>query len=169
MIRTARLGLRAPRRSDAARLTHLLNDFDVARNLGSLPWPYEKAHAEAFLTEKEFLDPEREAEFALDHPNHGLIGMLGFTDRGHDTVEVGYWLGRPYWGSGFMTEALDSALDWASRSWCRTFIRAWHFADNPASGAVLSKAGFLYTGDTRISRSAARGEDTLSRGMVWLA
>ena len=89
--------------------------------------------------------------------------------EGPTKTEIGYWLGRAYWGCGFATEATKAALAWASREWRRRHIMARHFSDNPASGEVLCKAGFLYTGEVRLSRSQARGEAVPSRMMVWLA
>ena len=71
-------------------------------------------------------------------------------------------MGRP-------TEALEGALVWASRRWKRRALVAGHFADNPASGRVLEKAGFLYTGETRPAFSQARGAVADTRMMVWLA
>jgi RimJ/RimL family protein N-acetyltransferase len=84
-------------------------------------------------------------------------------------VEIGYWLGRPFWGRGYMTEAVDAALLWAGDGWGRRYLLAGHFADNPASGQVLVKAGFLYTGDVVPRFSMARGEEAPTRMMVWLA
>jgi RimJ/RimL family protein N-acetyltransferase len=46
---------------------------------------------------------------------------------------------------------------------------AGHFSDNPASGRVLEKAGFLYTGEVRRGFSRARGSEAETRRMVWLA
>ena len=61
--------------------------------------------------------------------------------------EVGYWLGRPFWGRGYRRPRRSTAvLAWARDGWGRRCVIARHFADNPASGAVLIKAGFLYTG-----------------------
>jgi len=60
-------------------------------------------------------------------------------------------------------------LDWARRDWRRKLVVAGHFADNPASGAVLCKAGFLYTGDVEHPWSQARQGPVRTRMMVWLA
>jgi RimJ/RimL family protein N-acetyltransferase len=83
--------------------------------------------------------------------------------------ETGYWIGRDYWGRGFATEALEGAMVWASRKWKRRALVAGHFADNPASGRVLEKAGFLYTGEVRKPFSRARQSPVDTRRMVWLA
>ena len=46
---------------------------------------------------------------------------------------------------------------------------AGHFSDNPASGQVLCKLGFLYTGEVKLMASTARGAEVPARMMVWLA
>jgi RimJ/RimL family protein N-acetyltransferase len=84
-------------------------------------------------------------------------------------VEIGYWLGRPFWGRGLMTDAVVAALAWVGGAWGRRFVMAGHFADNPASGQVLIKTGFLYTGEVLSRFSIARGEESPTRMMVWLA
>ncbi|HWF78816.1 MAG TPA: GNAT family N-acetyltransferase [Caulobacteraceae bacterium] len=168
-IRTARLDLRPPQPSDAWRLTALANDFDVVRMTGSMPWPYTLADAEAWVAHAQRADPSHAALFVIDLPGEGPIGVIGLDPDGEMTVEVGYWLGQPYWGRGYATEALRGLLAWARDGWGRRWITARHFADNPASGVVLIKAGFLYTGRTGPWPCRARGEDVATRWMVWLA
>ena len=68
-----------------------------------------------------------------------------------------------------MTEAVRAALGWARGGWRRRYLLAGHYADNPASGHVLVKAGFLYTGEVIPRFSLARGESAPTRMMVWLA
>lgn len=161
-----RLTLRPLASHDAVRIAALANDYDVTRMTSRMPYPYALEDAERFLA----LDPDpgREVTFAIDHPQEGLIGVMGF--HGSDPVqpEIGYWIGRPYWGQGYATEAARAALIWASKDWGKRSIKAGHFADNPASGQVLSKAGFLYTGVVEMTPSLARGEPAPSRKMVWL-
>mgnify|MGYP001177764782 FL=1 len=170
VITTQRLRLRKPRRSDAAQLATYANDFDVARMTTAMPYPYGVEHAEGFLEKASEADPANEAVFVIDHPEHGAIGVLGFHAKDGGEREMGYWIGRPHWGEGFATEAAQGALIWAHRTWGRRYMRAGHFADNPASGQVLCKAGFLYTGDVELRSSVARGgRATPTRMMVWLA
>jgi RimJ/RimL family protein N-acetyltransferase len=64
---------------------------------------------------------------------------------------------------------LLAAMDWARIDWGRRCIVACHFVDNPASGVVLGRAGFLYTGRVEPRPCRARGEAVPSRWMVWLA
>ena len=60
-------------------------------------------------------------------------------------------------------------MAWARQDWRKKLVVAGHFADNPASGQVLVKAGFLYTGVVEHKPSTARGESVPTRMMVWLA
>ena len=83
---------------------------------------------------------------------------------------MGYWIGRPYWGQGYATEAAAGAVGWAGAdAGASGWVVAGHFADNPASGRVLEKAGFLYTGVVAPQFSKARGAVAPTRMMVWLA
>jgi len=178
-IETRRLALRAPRSSDAERIALLAGDFDVARMTTSMPHPFHRHHAESFLMRVEALDPAREVVFAVELEDEGLIGIIGF----HPTAllgpnvgrspyvgpEIGYWLGRPYWGRGLATEAAVGAMIWAKTAWRQRVVISGHFADNPASGRVLEKAGFLYTGEVQPRHCQSRGEAAPTRMMVWLA
>ncbi|MDP1618946.1 GNAT family N-acetyltransferase [Phenylobacterium sp.] len=169
VISTARLRLRAPTLEDAPRIAALANDPGVARMTTRMPHPYGLSDAEAFLQACERRDVAKEHIFALDHDDEGLVGMLGFHPDDDGRVELGYWLGRPYWGQGLATEAASGALVWAGEGWRRRYLVAGHFADNPASGQVLCKTGFLYTGEVLPRHSLARGETAATRMMVWLA
>ena len=159
VIETPRLRLRAPQLSDAGIIAKLLNDHEVARMTTSIPHPYGVEDAQAFLSGMD------DKSYVIDHPRYGPIGSVGFSPGENGQTEIGYWLGKPYWGSGFATEAARAALPHADRR----HVMARHFADNPASGEVLIKAGFLYTGDVSLTPSVARSGVVPSRWMVWLA
>jgi RimJ/RimL family protein N-acetyltransferase len=163
------LSLRAPKREDAARIATLANDFDIARMTTNLPYPYRREDAESFFARMEAADRAREAVFVIEQPGDGPVGMIGFHPNGALGPEIGYWIGRPFWGRGIATRAAGAALAWASQTWRRKVVVSGHFADNPASGRVLEKAGFLYTGEVQPRRSVARGTIAPTRMMVWLA
>ena len=86
-----------------------------------------------------------------------MVGAVGFGRQGED-VEIGYWIARAWWGHGFATEAAQGLLA-IGRMLGHTRLVAGHFVDNPASGAVLRKIGFLPTGTMSMRRSLARGGD----------
>jgi RimJ/RimL family protein N-acetyltransferase len=154
-IGTRRLRLRGLRMSDAQRVARFCGDPGVGRNLAMTPLPYLDVAAEGWIMTLAARRPlGRDFVFGVELPGEGLIGCIGAHLRGEEGHEVGYWFGRPYWGQGFATEALRGFLAEA-----RTLgrLNAGHFVDNPASGRVLAKNGFAYTGETRRMFSLARG------------
>ena len=175
VLETARLTLRPLQALDAARIAALACDSGLARTTASMPHPYSRAAAEAFVAGAAAADLHRDVVFAIDGEDGDLVGTLGLSlrDGAHRSdlaPELGYWLGRPYWGRGYMTEAVSGALDWVRDEWGKRYVMAGHFADNPRSGQVLINAGFLYTGEVRSTPSKARGGEAVAmRMMVWLA
>ena len=95
-----------------------------------MPFPYALADAEAFVERSRRFDLSRDVDFTLELPGEGLIGGLGFHARGGLGPEVGYWLGRPYWGLGLASEALAAAMAWAQGEWDQRCVVAHHFVDN---------------------------------------
>jgi RimJ/RimL family protein N-acetyltransferase len=167
VIRSERLILRRPRSSDAARIAQLCSDYDIPRMTTRMPWPYGLAEAQFFVDVMQEQDPDLENAFLIDVGGE-VIGCVGLM-MGERHPEIGYWIGRDYWGQGFATEAAKAALRWARDDWRKKVVVAGHFADNPASGVVLNKCGFLYTGEVEKRFSVARGEDAATRMMVWIA
>jgi RimJ/RimL family protein N-acetyltransferase len=169
VIATERLMLRGPVRNDAKTIASLAGDIAVAGGTCALPHPYSDRHAEAAVERAYGLDWSSEAQFAIEHRHFGLVGMLGFKTGANARPQLSYWIGRPFWNRGYATEAVRGALKWVKRDWRKRLVVAGHFADNPASGQVLCKAGFLYTGDVELKSSRARGHEVPTRMMVWLA
>jgi RimJ/RimL family protein N-acetyltransferase len=162
-IETDRLILRRPVLGDARRISALTSDPNVARMVARVPLPHPPIAAEGFLLilrARERLGEDH--VFAVELPGEGLIGLIGAHARGGGAFEVGYWFGRPYWGRGYATEALRAFVKLAD---ALGGLEAGHFVDNPASGRVLEKAGFAYTGETEACFSLARGAKAPSRRM----
>ena len=168
-IETERLVLRPPRMADAVYVAEMANDAEVARMTTRVRHPYRLADAQAFLAAMQSADPHTDRPFLIEHPSFGPIGMTGFHRVEDRHVELGYWLGQTFRRRGFATEAVRAALSWAQGGWGRRAVLSSHFVDNPASGRVLEKAGFLYTGEVRERFSLGRGQAVATRMMVWLA
>ena len=169
VVETRRLTLRAPAPQDVPTLATLANDPAISRMTLRMPHPYGRDDAEAFVVNVAAQNPARARTFLIAHEDLGPVGVIGLFEDSGLAPEIGYWIGRPYWGRGFATEALEGALVWAARRWRRRVLLSGHFADNPASGRVLEKAGFLYTGEVRQEFSRARNAPVQTRRMVWLA
>jgi RimJ/RimL family protein N-acetyltransferase len=162
-IETDRLTLRALRMKDAPRVARFCGDPGVGRMLAMTPLPYLDVAAEGWIMITRARAPlGLDYVFAIDLEGEGLIGAAGAHKRDGDAYEVGYWLGRPYWGQGYATEAL-SALVTEARA--LGTLQAGHFIDNPASGHVLQKSGFAYTGETAPLFSLGRGESVMCKRM----
>ena len=168
-IRTDRLTLRAPVAGDVAALTAFAGDYAIACMTTRMPHPYAESDARQFVDLVARQDTGRERTFVIDLSGHGLVGCIGFHRPPTAPLELGYWIGQPYWGRGFATEAVIGALHWASQEWGRRTVASGHFADNQPSANVLIKSGFLYTGEVQQRHSRARGQIAPTRMMVWLA
>ncbi|WP_247237975.1 GNAT family N-acetyltransferase [Telluribacter sp. SYSU D00476] len=124
-------------------LQELANDPDIAKNLRDVfPHPYTISHA------REFLDlVERgvvKYVFALFH-GEDFIGIGSITpqdDIYRNNGEIGYWLGRPYWGKGYGTTAVRLLTNYAFHELHLQRVYAGVFEGNKASMRVLEKAGY---------------------------
>jgi RimJ/RimL family protein N-acetyltransferase len=150
-LETERLTLRPLRRRDAAEFTRLAGDWAVASMTSDIPYPFARTQA------KWLADARRgEVRFAIEREGQ-LIGGVGFYRRRPRTAELGFWLGRPWWGTAMPPKRLRRScarLQGASPAG----LTSAHFVDNPASGRVLAKLGFVPAGRGWIG-CAARGHD----------
>jgi [ribosomal protein S5]-alanine N-acetyltransferase len=79
-----------------------------------------------------------------------LIGGVGLNlEHDHQRAELGYWIGLPYWGHGYATEASRAMMQYGFEELSLIRIYAQHFGNNPASGRVLTKLGMRYEGCQR--------------------
>jgi RimJ/RimL family protein N-acetyltransferase len=163
-LTTERLVLRPPRLEDAARLGPLLREWDVVRMTGSIPYPQPDIGLEGyFLIMEARAALGVEVVLVIEVEAEGPIGVMGLHRRGQGVMEMGYWLGRPFWGRGYGSEAASAAAHYAfAELGCQKLI-AGHYTDNPASGRVLEKAGFAATGEVVSKFCLARKERAFSR------
>jgi RimJ/RimL family protein N-acetyltransferase len=165
-IETNRLTLRPFATSDAAVVATLAGDWDVARMCARIPHPYAESDAHQwFATQPKARAEGRSFAFAIANAHDGLVGAIGLDARDGDPLTLGYWLGKPYWGRGYATEAGAAVLAHATEDLGAAPFRSEHFVENAASGAVLRKLGFAYTGDVRSMHCLARGETVEARLM----
>ena len=160
--RTDRLLLRPGWAEDAPALARAIADEQIVRNLATAPWPYALKDAEAFLASPR--DPVMPSFLITERTNGAprIVGACGLGRRPSGAVEMGYWIARPYWGKGFATEASRALIDIA-RTLKLPRLEASHFIDNPASGRVLEKLGFVPTGLSASRYSCARGSEAVSK------
>lgn len=144
-----RIQLSEIRSSDSAAFVKHLNDKGIYKHTLRIPYPYSEEHAEQFLhiVDKSTSRHGHPVHFAIREKDEKLIGGCGFDGLacGH-RAEIGYWLARPYWGQGIMTEVVGAACDFAVAQWQLVRITAHVFVFNTASARVLEKCGFQFEG-----------------------
>jgi ribosomal-protein-alanine N-acetyltransferase len=145
MITTERLVLRRPELRDASAIQTLAGAREVALNTLTVPHPYPDGAAEAWI-EKHGQDA-----FAITlRENDEVVGMIGIhVNAEHAHGEIGYWIGVPYQGRGYASEAARAVIDYGFGELKLNRVFAEHFARNPASGRVMQKVGMTYEGTLR--------------------
>lgn len=159
-FRSERLFLRPGWPEDWAELLARIADEAVVMNLATAPWPYTPEDARAFAAREQ---AHRAPHFLVTLPGADgtrVIGCAGLGGSGN-ADELGYWIAREHWGQGYATEAVRAVLD-VARMLGHRRITACHFVDNPASGRVLTKAGFQRVGRPVTAFSQARGGNALA-------
>ena len=141
-LKTTRLSLRAPSHSDVAAMVALAGDRRIAENTARIPHPYSAADAVGLLASINQTGGETVFAIELDG---ALIGMCGLDPR-QDGAELGYWLGAPFWGRGYATEAARAVIDYAFAKLGHEVLSSGARVSNPASRRVLEKCGFQWTG-----------------------
>ncbi len=152
-LRTARLVLGGFNRRDAPEVQRLAGDREVADTTLAIPHPYELDHALAWI--------EQQQQESIGGPNvsfavrllstGSLIGCVGLReiDPEHRQAELGFWIGRDWWGQGYAREAARAVVRFGFDTLHLNRICAHHMARNPASGRVLLAAGMQREGVLR--------------------
>ena len=162
-LETARLWLRWPRAADAAAIARLAGVADVARMTAQIPHPYPEGAAAKFILMARSENARGESVTLVLAKKRGSepIGVVSLRPLDDGALEIGYWLGKPCWGRGLMTEAVREIVDLAFRLTEAPEIRANAMVGNPASRRVLEKCGFAATGQAMVE-APARGERHLA-------
>ncbi len=145
---TRRLVLRPPRPEDAADIARILGDFDVAKMLVRVPFPYDRKDAETWLDMWEHGKISGKGfVLTLKEDSARLIGYVS-VENGNDDLgpAIGYWLGKDHWGKGLMSEAVEAVIQHFFRANIGATLHSGVIADNPASLKIQRKLGFDISG-----------------------
>ena len=150
-LETRRLWLRWPRHADGEAIVRFAGDKAVAGMTALIPHPYPPDAAVTFVFEARKANALGQALTLAIAPKSnpmrlvGLIGIHAPTDE-EPAADLGYWLGKPHWGKGYMTEAARAIVDAYFAYADGHALTASARADNPASRRVLEKCGFVIAG-----------------------
>lgn len=151
-LTTPRLLLRPFRPTDANAVATLAGEREVALNTLNIPHPYERHHAEQWIAAHsgQFQRSESVTYALTLRAEAAVIGAAGLIlDPPNETAELGYWVGKEWWGHGYASEASHALVAWGFSTLGLHRIHASHFPRNPASGAVLRKLGMRHEGRLR--------------------
>jgi RimJ/RimL family protein N-acetyltransferase len=136
-------------KSDCDVMVEYLTDKDVFKTTLNIPYPYTLKDAQSIINyfEKLKVKSGKITNWAISNKDSKLIGVIGFHDgiKSHKS-EIGYWLAKPYWGKGIMTEVLQKVCDIAFQKFKLLRITATVFENNLASAKVLEKCNFVLEG-----------------------
>lgn len=170
LLRTARLTLGPLERRDAEALITLAGAFEIADTTATIPHPYTPDDARIFLA----LDAAERVSggavrFAVRLDGDVLAGIVSLhgMDRDRLRAELGYWIGVPWWGKGYATEAARAVVRYGFDELGLHKIHAHYLTRNPASGKVLERIGMRREGLLRDEvRKWGRFEDVVVCGVL---
>ena len=151
-LATDRLILRRLQMDDAPHIVELAGDYDVAKMTLNIPHPYPPESASHFIEgSQEAWDEQEHYAFAIvSKESDTFMGVIGIIpERQHRRAEVGYWIGKPFWNRGYVTEALKRVIQFGFEDLDLNRIDAAYRVDNPASGRVMEKVGMQLEGTFR--------------------
>lgn len=166
-IETGRLVLRPFAAGDAAAVESCVSRWEIASMTTRIAHPYPAGAAAAWIAGQQAArEQASEHTFAItlqdqDQP----IGAISLRHSEPGNFELGYWLAPERWGQGLATEAAQAMVVYGFEKLGAEALTSAHFADNPASGRVLEKAGFRANG---IGRQWSEARQEFSDGNRFL-
>ena len=150
--------------ADAPSLAAHADDREVWLHLRDrFPHPYTVQDAADYVASTAERPRPTSFGIVVDGEAAGTIGLVPGDDIARHTAEVGYWLGRAFWGRGVVTDALRAVTGYAFAELGLHRVFAVPFVHNAASARVLEKVGYVLEG--RMRRSAVKAGVVLDQ---WL-
>ena len=151
-LTTERLELRPFRLRDAPAVQRLAGAREIADTTLTVPHPYDDGVAEQWIASHEaaFAAGQLAACAVTIRGSGELVGAvsLGITPA-HALAELGYWIGVPFWGRGYATEAARALVQYGFSELALNRVQSRHYVRNPGSGRVMQKIGMTQEGVLR--------------------
>ncbi|MGN0186450.1 MAG: GNAT family N-acetyltransferase [Paludibacteraceae bacterium] len=163
IIESFRLRLRPWQDDDAPLLYRYASDPDVGPRAG---WaPHQSVEESLHIIQTVFRNPTTWA-IVLRTESDLLVGAIGYgpscdcrLPAREDEPTVGYWVAKPFWNRGICTDALRLMVEHIRQTTPIRSLISGHFIDNPASGRVMERCGFVPTGDICYDPTLYNGKD----------
>ncbi|KQL54896.1 acetyltransferase [Heyndrickxia shackletonii] len=152
MIKTERLILRDLSYGDAENIEELAGDYDVAKTTLTIPHPYPKGVAQEFIASMKIAESEGKVViFSIERKeDSSFIGIININiQKNYHRGELAYWIGKPYWGKGYGTEATKAIIEYGFEKLDLNKIFATSFTNNPGSWRIMEKCGLKHEGILR--------------------
>lgn len=152
IIETTRLLLRSLMLEDAKRIEELASDYEIAKTTLTIPHPYPQGSAVNFINS--VLEAEKNKKLVIfaiiNKENNQLIGVINLNiAEAYKRGELAYWIGKPYWGNGYGTEAAKALMNYGFNKLNLNKVFAQSFTANPGSWRIMEKIGLKYEGTLR--------------------
>ncbi len=151
-LKTDRLILRLIEQSDAVIINTLTNDKDITSMTAQIPYPCSLNDTKSWIDDQaKACNEGYQANFAiLAKDSNKLVGVIGLEiNKQHKRAELGYWVGKKYWGKGYASESGKKVLEYAFKELKLHRVSAHLMQGNTPSKKVLQKLGMQYEGRLR--------------------
>jgi RimJ/RimL family protein N-acetyltransferase len=152
ILATDRLLLRSLAQQDAPQVQQLAGDEAISATALNVPYPFEDGMAEAWIAthKPDFIAGKAVTWAIVLRETQMLIGAVGLSiNADHANAELGYWIGKFYWGKGYASEAAQAVMDFGFQTLKLHRIYATCLGCNPASAGVLQKLGMVHEGSQK--------------------
>ena len=160
-LETKRLILRKPSLKYIDDIFEGISEYDVAKRLVSVPYPYPKNDAIIWIKSAiKAWDKKQKYHFFIELKSEKkVIGCmsLGEIDAWSGTAKTGSWINKKYWRNGYITEAKIAVNDFAFNKLKLRRIESPVFSDNQASNATQRKMGYILEG---VKKKAVKSKTT---------
>lgn len=152
ILKTSRLLLRPFHYGDKFAIKHLAGNKNVSDTTLTIPHPYTLVMAEKWLLthESDRINESRVTYAVVRKNKNELLGSISLVEINGSSAKLGYWIGEPYWGNGYCTEATIAIVEFAFNDIGVKKVFAEHLTSNTASGRVMQKSGLRHVASAEV-------------------
>ncbi|MGF1717107.1 GNAT family N-acetyltransferase [Photobacterium chitinilyticum] len=143
LLTTERLILRPFQLSDSTKIQKLAGDEMIANGTINIPHPYSDGIAGQWIGKLlAGWQSQQSAIYAITlKSNYQLIGCVGLHNIANNNAQLGYWIGVPFWGQGYCTEAAKRLTEFGFKRMELEMIYGQHLSRDPSPGKIMQKIG----------------------------